>query len=106
MDGLQVVLGASGGAGSAVVAELAARGARVRAVSRSGRGEPLPRVEYVQSDATGAAPMREVCRQAAVVYHCVNVPYPQWQAKLLPIARAVTDAAAAAGAEVWGTGNP
>jgi nucleoside-diphosphate-sugar epimerase len=34
------------------------------------------------------------------VYHCVNVPYPQWQAKLFPIARAVTDAAAAAGSRL------
>lgn len=100
MDGLQVVLGASGGAGHAVVAELSARGANVTAVTRSGRREPIPGVKFVQGDATDPASMREVCRQAAVVYHCVNVPYPQWQAKLFPIARAVTDAAAAAGARL------
>ena len=103
MVGLQVVLGAHGGAGRAVVAELSGRAARVRAVSRGGfggHGEALPGVEYVRGDATDPASMREVCRQAAVVYHCVNVPYPRWQAQLLPIARAVTDAAAAAGSKL------
>ena len=36
---LHVVFGASGGAGSAIVRELAARGKRVRAVTRSGGGD-------------------------------------------------------------------
>jgi len=100
MKGLQVVLGANGGAGRAVVAELAARGARVRAVSRTGQDESLRGVEYVRGDATDPASMRAVCSQAAVVYHCVNVPYPQWQRLLLPIAHSVTDAAAAAGSKL------
>ncbi len=100
MDGLQVVLGASGGAGRAVVTELGARGTRVRAVSRSGREEPLPGVEYVRGDATDVAALREVCRGSTVVYHCVNVPYPQWHQKLVPIAQAIIEAAAAAGAKL------
>lgn len=34
---MHIVLGASGGAGRAVVQELSARGVRVRAVSRTGK---------------------------------------------------------------------
>lgn len=40
--GLQVVLGASGGTGGAVVRELARRGSAVRAVSRIARSPRLP----------------------------------------------------------------
>jgi nucleoside-diphosphate-sugar epimerase len=97
---MHVVLGASGGAGRAVARELSARGARVRAVSRSGRGEPLPGVEHVRGDATDEESLRTVCRDAAVVYHCVNVPYPDWTKHLLPIAEAIVGAAGAAGARL------
>lgn len=100
MDPLHVVLGSTGGAGSAVVRELASRGHRVRAVSPSGRGEPLPGVEHVGADATDGASLRRVCQSAAVVYHCVNVPYPQWTTQLLPIADAIVAAAAAASARL------
>ena len=97
---MHVVLGASGGAGSAVVRELSARGARVRAVSRSGRGGPLPGVEYVRGDAADSESLKAICRDAAVLYHCVNVPYPEWTRRLLPIAEAVIGATAAAGARL------
>ena len=99
-NGLHVVLGANGGAGRAVTAALSARGVRVRAVSRSGQGESLPGVEHVRGDAIDAVSMREVCRGATVVYHCVNVPYPQQHRLLLPFAQSITDAAAGAGARL------
>jgi nucleoside-diphosphate-sugar epimerase len=55
-------------------------------------------VEYATADATDPASLRDVCRGAAVVYHCVNVPYQEWNTRLLPIAQAVISAAAAVGA--------
>jgi uncharacterized protein YbjT (DUF2867 family) len=74
-EGLHVVVGASGGTGSAVVRELHAAGRRVRAINRSGR-MPVPRgVVVVGADATDAARMREACAGAAVVYNCVNPPF-------------------------------
>jgi nucleoside-diphosphate-sugar epimerase len=54
----------------------------------------------VRGDATDATGLQAICRQAAVVYHCVNVPYTEWHRKLLPIAEAVVGAAAAAGAKL------
>ena len=88
-----IVLGASGGSGRAVVRELSARGVHVGAVSRGGRGEPLPDVEYVRGDAADGENLKAICRDAVVIYHCVNVPYPQWSTHLLPIAHAVVAAA-------------
>jgi nucleoside-diphosphate-sugar epimerase len=95
-----VVLGANGGSGRAVVKELSARGAPVRAVSRSGRGELLPGVEYVRGDASNGEHLKAICRDATVVYHCVNVPYTQWPTHLLPFAQTVVAAAGAAGARL------
>ncbi|HEY0837962.1 MAG TPA: NAD-dependent epimerase/dehydratase family protein [Azospirillum sp.] len=75
--GVHVVLGASGG-GLALVRELAARGCRVRAVSRGGRGTYPAGVEVVAADATDADAVRRACDGAAVVYNWTNVPYPEW----------------------------
>ncbi|APU13131.1 NAD(P)-dependent oxidoreductase [Actinoalloteichus fjordicus] len=49
------VLGGTGYAGSAIVAEAAARGHRVTALSRSLPEAPLPNVTYVQGDAADEA---------------------------------------------------
>lgn len=95
MSDLHVVLGASGGAGSALVRELASRGKQVRAVSRSGRGESLPGVEHVRGDASDAESLLRICQGAAVIHHCVNVPYPVWYRELSQIARAVVTVSAA-----------
>jgi nucleoside-diphosphate-sugar epimerase len=83
-DGLHVVVGASGGTGSAVVRELHAAGRRIRAVNRSGTPAP-PGVEVVAADATDPAQMRRACAGAAVVYNCVNPPFGRWR-ELFPAA--------------------
>jgi nucleoside-diphosphate-sugar epimerase len=76
---VHVVVGASGGTGSALVRELVSRGRRVRGVTRSGRFKAPAGVEVVAGDATDADRMREVCRGAGVVYNVVNVPFRQWR---------------------------
>ena len=91
---LHVVLGATGGAGRAVVNELVDREYAVRAVSRSG-GTGFPDgVETVAADCTDADAAREACEGAAVVYNCLNVPYERW-ATLLPTLTENSIAAAA-----------
>lgn len=99
MDGLHVVLGATGDAGSAVIRELAARGFRARALGRKDVSLPAG-VEYVRGDAADPATLRRVCRGAAVVYHCVNVPYAQWEIRLLPLARGILETCARQGARL------
>jgi nucleoside-diphosphate-sugar epimerase len=95
---LNVVLGAGGGAGQAVVRQLAARNEPVRAVTRSGKGEWPDGVETYRADAADPEAAREACAGAGVVYHCVNAPYPRWTEALPPIMDSVIAAAGAANA--------
>jgi len=95
-----VVLGASGGTGSAVVRELAARGLRVRAVTRTGRTEAPEGIEQLAADVGTIEGARRACEDAAVVYHCAQPPYTEWSELFPPMTRAVIDGAAAAGAKL------
>lgn len=97
-DGVHVVVGASGGTGSALVRELLRRGRRVRAINRSGYLEAPPGVEVAAGDARNAERMREVCRGAGVVYNTVNVPFTQWRESFPAAVDGVLAGARAAGA--------
>ncbi len=99
-DGLHVVVGASGGTGSALVRELLRRGRRVRAVNRSGRIEVPAGVEVMAADATDADRMQEVCRGAGVVYNTVNVPFLRWRESFPAAVDGVLAGARAAGARM------
>ncbi len=99
-DAVHVVVGASGGTGSALVRELVRRGRRVRAVNRSGRMTAPEGVEVAAADATDAAGMREVCRGAGVVYNAVNVPLAQWRDRFPAAVDGVLAGAEAAGARM------
>ncbi len=92
------MLGATGGAGRALVGELARQGRRVRAVSRRAAG-PWPNgVETVPADLMRSEDVRKACKDAAVVYHAANVPYSQWQRVLPAMADNVIAGASAADA--------
>jgi nucleoside-diphosphate-sugar epimerase len=98
--GEHVVIGAGGGTGSAVVRELAGRGLRVRAVTRSGKGEVLEGVEQVAADVGTAEGAWRACEGAAVVYHCAQPPYTKWPELFPRMTEAVVGGAAAAGAKL------
>jgi nucleoside-diphosphate-sugar epimerase len=101
-----VVLGATGGTGSAVVGELAARGLRVRAVTRRGTAVGPQGVEPVAADVGTAEGARRACEGATVVYHCAQPGYTQWPELFPPMTRAIIDGAAAAGAKLVFADNP
>ena len=61
---LNVVLGATGGVGQAIVRLLARQGARVRAVNRSGRAEGSDAVEVVAADLTNRESTLAACQGA------------------------------------------
>jgi uncharacterized protein len=61
------VIGGTGYAGSAIVAEAAARGHQVTALSRSLPGAPVPDVTYVQGDASDEATLSASIEGADVV---------------------------------------
>jgi nucleoside-diphosphate-sugar epimerase len=99
-DQLHVVLGATGGAGGALVSELAGGGHRVRAVSRKPAADLPEGVEPLTADAADPAQTRTACQGATVVYHCVQPPYEQWAAEFPLLTQSIADAAAAAGARL------
>lgn len=98
MSSTHVVVGASGGIGRAVCAELVRRNLPVRAITRS--GTPVTGAQAVAADATDPAAMRDACRDAAAVYHCVNPPLALWRAAFPAATRALLAAAGAAGARL------
>jgi nucleoside-diphosphate-sugar epimerase len=97
---LHVVLGASGGTGSAVVRELARQGKRVRAVSRRQVAELPEGVEHLAADVASAEGAKTACDGAAVVYHCVQPPYTGWAAEFPSLTDAIVVGAAAADAKL------
>jgi nucleoside-diphosphate-sugar epimerase len=97
---LHVVVGATGGTGTALVHELRRRGHRVRAVNRRGSGTYPADVEVVAGDATDARSMREVCRGATAVHNCVNPPFADWTTAFPAAVRGTLEGAAAAGARL------
>jgi len=97
---LHVVLGASGGTGSAVVRELADRGHRVRAVSRRGRAGLPAGVEGVAADIMDPEPARRACQGAAVAYHAAQPAYTRWVQEFPAMNSSVAKGAATAGAKL------
>jgi nucleoside-diphosphate-sugar epimerase len=105
-DQLHVVLGATGGAGGALVSELAGRGHRVRAVSRKPAADLPEGVEQLAADAADPAQTRKACEGATVVYHCVQPPYQRWAAEFPALTQSIAEAAAGAGARLVYADNP
>jgi nucleoside-diphosphate-sugar epimerase len=97
---LQVVLGASGGVGRALVMALSAQGRPVRAVSRGGTGQEVPGVEYLAADVSRPEGAKLACAGASVVYHAAQPPYDQWPQRFPAMTAAIVEGVAAAGAKL------
>ncbi len=70
---LHVVLGGSGGVGSAVVRELVAQGLQVRSVNRTGSVPYLPdSVDVRVGEAVVIESLRAACEGASIIYHCLH----------------------------------
>jgi nucleoside-diphosphate-sugar epimerase len=95
MSELHVVLGATGGIGRAVVAELTARGREVRAVSRHAEGPHGFRADVTTAEGAAAA-----CAGAAVVYQCAQPPYAQWATEFVGFTDTVLSAVEKSGARL------
>ena len=101
MSGLTVVLGASGGIGSALVTELVARGERVRAVGRRITADDVPAgVEVVAADVTTPDGARRAVDGASVVHHAAQPDYTRWSTEFPPMNDTVLAATAAVGAKL------
>ncbi len=97
---VHVVFGA-GQVGRGLAEHLAARGHRVRIARRS--ATPVAGLEVAQVDARDVAAVREVTRDAAVVYHCMNpsaYTAAAWQAEFPAFGEALIAGAQSAGARL------
>jgi nucleoside-diphosphate-sugar epimerase len=98
MSELHAVFGAGGGAGKALVRMLVAQGKQVRAVTRSGQAAVPPGVENVRADAADPGAALRASKGARVIYHCVNVPYAEWEDTLPAVLESLIQAAGSEGA--------
>jgi nucleoside-diphosphate-sugar epimerase len=94
------VIFGTGPAGSTLADVLHAQGKQVRAINRSGKATLASGVSVVAGDVLDVTQVRALTADAAVVYHCANVPYPQ-QVELIPRFGAnIMDGAARANAKL------
>lgn len=104
MNEIHTVIGA-GQIGTQLAALLAQRGHTVRLVRRGAPGAEIPGVthdvSWMRGDVTDRSFADEACRGATVVYNCANPPdYHKWDGVLVPLYRAVREAAGRAGARL------
>jgi len=95
--GQHVIIGA-GAVGSALAAELDARGEEVLVVSRRGTKPPGQQVRAARCDASDAAALAALTTRAAAIYDCANPPYHRWTTDWPPIASSILSAAQRSGA--------
>lgn len=107
---MHLVLGATGGIGHWTAVALVERGEPVRVLVRDpekfrASWPESKGVEIVRGDALIEAQVREAARGARTIFHCVNIPYPEWSAKAMPMLSNAITAAQASGARVVFPGN-
>jgi nucleoside-diphosphate-sugar epimerase len=100
VEGLQVVLGAGGGTGRAILDELVRQGRQVRAVARRDIAGLPAGVAQVRADLYDPADAARAIDGASVVYHAAQPAYDQWAGNFERLNAAVGDATAAAGARL------
>ena len=97
---LHTVLGASGGAGNAIVRALLDRGHRVRAVNRRGDANVPAGAELVAADITEPRGAAEAVAGSDVVYLAAQPPYHRWAEEFPAMLETVIDAVAATGGKL------
>jgi nucleoside-diphosphate-sugar epimerase len=107
---MHLVLGATGGIGHWTAAKLVERGEPVRVLVREPdrfrRSWPEAKgVDVVAGDALVAEDVRRAAQDTTTIFHCVNVPYQEWEAKAFPMLANTISAAHATGARVVFPGN-
>ncbi len=99
-SGMNVVLGATGGVGAALVRALAAEGRHVRAVSRRDDVRPMPGVQYLNADVATKDGAARACEGAATVFHAAQPAYHRWAEEFPAMTAAIIEAATRADAKL------
>jgi nucleoside-diphosphate-sugar epimerase len=92
-----LVLGASGGMGYSIVKELSSRGIEVTAFARTqSKLEKLfghDPVTIFSGDIFNLDDLKAATSNVDVIFQAANIPYPEWEEKLLPFTRNIVQAA-------------
>ncbi len=99
-DQKHVVLGASGGAGNAIVHALVERGQTVRAVNRAGNAAVPDGIECFGADISRPSGAAAAVAGADVIYMAAQPAYHRWAEEFPAMLGAVIDAATHAGARL------
>lgn len=80
-----LIVGFTGGIGRATAKALLEKGESVVALVRSLEkakkyGEGLAEIEFIQGDAANLSDVEKALGNCSTIYHCTNVPYPNWEA--------------------------
>jgi nucleoside-diphosphate-sugar epimerase len=106
---MQLVLGASGSIGHWVVEKLLDRKHQVRVMVRTPaklkQFSNMERVEVIEGDAANIDDVKKAVARADSVYYCVNVPYPEWKLKFIPMLQNTITAASENKAKIVFPGN-
>lgn len=106
---MHLVLGATGGVGHWVVEKLVQRREDVRVMVRDPgkvrHWAGAQRVEIVEGDALDRKDVEKAADRVESIYHCVNVPYPEWKVKVIPMLQNTIAAAKPGKAKIVFPGN-
>jgi nucleoside-diphosphate-sugar epimerase len=102
--GTHVIIGA-GSVGTATASALVDTGHDVVMVTRSGSGPDLPGIRRIACDASDPVALATAVGRAEVLYNCANPPYNRWPELWPPMAAAMLEVAADAGAVLVIMGN-
>ncbi len=105
---MHLVLGATGGIGHSVVENLVQRGENVRALVRDPsrvKDWSTGKVELVKGDALKIEDVTEASQGVTSIFHCVNVPYQEWNTKAIPMLENTIAAAKLNKAKIMFPGN-
>lgn len=101
---MRAIVGA-GPIGSRVAKLLAAKGEKVRVITRSGRGPQGDGIELVAADASDATTLARLTDGAKTLFNCANPAYHRWLTDWPPLADAMLHAAKANGSVLAAVNN-
>jgi nucleoside-diphosphate-sugar epimerase len=105
MTGTVLILGANGRFGRAATQAFLQNGWDVRAASRTGEGDRIPRITRIACDVTNRPAVIAAAEGADVIVHAVNPPYHKWADQLPILSANIIAAGLSSGAAVMIPGN-
>jgi len=99
-----LILGATGGFGSAITTVMANTGWQVNAVCRKPR-DTEGNIHWINGDLDNPESLQAVANGVDVIVHAVNVPYPKWDPVMVNYTASIIELAQSADAHLIFTGN-